>query len=405
MHGFCLAALLLVAGLMAPARGEDAFSTAEKAAIRSLSLAALPPLPADPSNRVADDPRAEALGATLFFEPRLSGNGAVSCGTCHDGGRQFQDDKPRSEGIGTTDRRSMPLAGAAYNAFQFWDGRRDSLWAQALVPLEQAREQGSNRAAIAHFVGKSLRARYEGIFGPLPDLATVPANASPLGSPAEQAAWAAMDEGQRAAVDGVFANVGKALAAFERQILPRPTRFDRFAEALAAGQAPSGPASLNADELAGLRLFIAEGSCIACHSGPRFTDGRFHNTGVPQAPGTAADPGRESGLRQVLADPFNCRGAFSDDPARRCLAYVAQGGTPLRGAFKTPSLRGVADRPPFMHAGQFRTLADVLDHYAQAQPASVGTSELVARRLTEDDRRALIAFLGMLTEETALSGP
>src|SRR5690606_26955823 len=112
----------------------ETFSDAEKAQIASMSLASLPPLPADPTNKYADDPAAAAFGATLFFDQRMSGDGAVSCGTCHLIDRQFQDDLPLGKGVGTTNRRTMPLAGAAWSPWLFWDGRRDSLWAQALAP-------------------------------------------------------------------------------------------------------------------------------------------------------------------------------------------------------------------------------------------------------------------------------
>ena len=76
----------------------------------------------------------------------------------------------------------MPLAGVAASPWFFWDGRRDSLWAQALTPLEDAVEHAGNRAAYAHFIQSSFRERYERIFGPLPDLSAVPANAGPLGN-------------------------------------------------------------------------------------------------------------------------------------------------------------------------------------------------------------------------------
>ena len=81
-------------------------------------------------------PAAAALGATLFFDQRLSRNGKVACATCHKIDRQFQDDLPHAAGLGTTNRRTMPLAGVAWSPWFFWDGRRDSLWSQALTPLE-----------------------------------------------------------------------------------------------------------------------------------------------------------------------------------------------------------------------------------------------------------------------------
>src|SRR5690606_15553813 len=102
----------------------------------SLSIKSLPPLPPDPSNRYGDDPRAAALGHQLFFDTRLSANGKVSCATCHDPGRDFQDGLPLAVGVGTNTRRTMPIAGTAYSPWMFWDGRKDSQWSQALGPLE-----------------------------------------------------------------------------------------------------------------------------------------------------------------------------------------------------------------------------------------------------------------------------
>ena len=159
--------------------GEN-FSEAEKATIASMSLAALPPLPADPTNKYADDPAAAAFGATLFFDQRMSRDGIVACGTCHLIDRQFQDDLPRGKGVGVTNRRTMPLAGVAWSPWFFWDGRRDSLWAQALTPLEDPGEHAGTRAFYAHFVAENFAERYQRIFGPLPDLSDVPKHAGPL---------------------------------------------------------------------------------------------------------------------------------------------------------------------------------------------------------------------------------
>ena len=160
----------------------DGFDDAEKAKIASLSLAALPPLPADPTNKYADDPAAAAFGATLFFDQRLSRDGNVACGTCHLIDRQFQDDLPRGKGVATTNRRTMPLAGVAWSPWLFWDGRRDSLWAQALTPLEDQAEHAGTRAGYAHFIAEHFLERYERIFGPLPDLAGVRSSAGPRGT-------------------------------------------------------------------------------------------------------------------------------------------------------------------------------------------------------------------------------
>ena len=120
------------------------WSAQERETLRSLALASLGPLPKDPSNRVADDPRAAALGHRLFFDARLSGNGRVSCATCHVPDREFQDGIALAEGVGTTARRTMPVAGTAHSPWLFWDGRADSQWAQALGPLESAVEHGGS---------------------------------------------------------------------------------------------------------------------------------------------------------------------------------------------------------------------------------------------------------------------
>lgn len=380
--------------------GREEFSEAEKTTIASLSLAALKPLPPDTTNRYASVPAAAALGATLFFDQRLSRDGNVSCSTCHKISEQFQDGLPRAVGVGTTNRRTMPLAGVAYSPWMFWDGRRGSLWAQALTPLENSLEHAGNRAAYAHFMQQKFGERYERIFGPFPDLSAVPANASPLGTPAEQVAWKAMTDEQRDGVNRVFVNIGKAIAAFERSLAHPETRFDRFAAALAAGKAPEGDAVFSEDEKLGLKLFIGKAECVNCHNGPRFTDEHFHNTGVPVVPGLPEDLGRETGVMQALDDAFNCFGKYRDGGEDACgeLRFVVKAGPELERAYKTPSLRGAAGRPPYMHAGQFASLKEVVAHYAKSPPAPSGTSELHTPLLSQREREALVAFVQTLGE-------
>lgn len=392
--------LALMAMAVLAGCGKPAFSDAEKKTVASLALSALPPLKTDITNRYADLPAAAALGSTLFFDVGMSGDGMVSCSTCHKIDRQFQDDLPRAVGVGRTNRRTMPLAGVAHDPWFFWDGRRDSLWAQALAPLENPLEQAGNRAAYAHYIKARFGERYERIFGPLPDLSTVPANASPLGSDAEKAAWNAMPAAQAEAVNRVFANIGKAIAAFERSIAPPTTRFDRFAAALATGIQPQGDDAFSPEEILGLKLFIGKANCVTCHTGPRFTDSSFHNTGVPPVRGLPPDRGRINAVAQVEADPFNCFGAFRDGDASACgeLRFMVKAGPELIRAYKTPSLRGAATRPPYMHAGQFSSLDEVVAHYSKA-PASVeGVSEIHPLQLSDRERAALVAFLKTLAE-------
>lgn len=392
---------ILVLFLLALAScGKPDFTEAQKKTIASLALAALPPLKPDTTNRFAEVPGAAALGSTLFFDQSMSGNGTVSCSTCHKIDRQFQDDLPQAEGVARTNRRTMPLAGAAYSPFLFWDGRRDSLWAQALTPLEDGREHGGNRAAYAHYIKTRFGERYERIFSPLPDLSAVPANAGPLGTEAEKTAWNSMSEEQRDGVNRVFANIGKAIAAFERSIMPTETRFDRFARALASGAPAKGDSVLSPEEVQGLKLFIGKANCSTCHNGPRFTDDSFHNTGVPPVPGFPVDRGRVDAVAQVVADPFNCLGAYRDGPADACgeLKFMSKAAPELVRAYKTASLRGAATRAPYMHAGQFASLDEVVAHYAKAPPSVDGETELHPLQLSDRERAALVAFLRTLGE-------
>ncbi|MER9170883.1 c-type cytochrome [Mesorhizobium australicum] len=395
---FCFLALT-VAAILAGC-GKPDFSDAEKKTIASLALNTLPALKLDTTNRFADEPAAAALGSTLFFDVGMSRDGTVSCSTCHKIDRQFQDDLPQAVGVGHTNRRTMPLAGVARDPWFFWDGRRDSLWAQALTPLENPLEQAGNRAAYAHYMKARFGERYERIFGPLPDLSSIPPNASPLGSDAEKTAWNAMSDAQRDAINGVYANIGKAIAAFERSIEPAPTRFDRFALDLATGAEPKGDAVFSTEEILGLKLFVGKASCVTCHNGPRFSDNGFHNTGVPPVADLPADRGRVDAVAQVEADPFNCFGAYRDGEASACgeLRFMVKDAPELVRAYKTPSLRGAATRPPYMHAGQFSSLNEVVAHYAKAGPSVEGTSEIHPLELSDRERAALVAFLKTLSE-------
>ncbi|WP_404927474.1 cytochrome-c peroxidase [Mesorhizobium sp. ORM16] len=392
---FVLMAMAVLAGC-----GKPDFSDAEKKTIASLALSRLPALKPDTTNRFADVPAAAALGSTLFFDASMSRDGTVSCSTCHKIDRQFQDGLPQAVGVGRTNRRTMPLAGIARDPWFFWDGRRDSLWAQALTPLENPLEQAGNRAAYAHYIKARFGDRYERIFGPLPDLSDIPANASPLGSDAEKAAWRAMSDQQRDAINRVFANIGKAIAAFERSIEPPQTRFDRFALDLATGAEPKGDAAFSREEILGLKLFIGKAKCVTCHNGPRFTDNGFHNTGVPPVKGLPPDRGRVDAVGQVQADPFNCFGAYRDGDVDACgeLRFMVKDTPELVRAYKTPSLRGAATRPPYMHAGQFASLDEVVAHYAKAAPSIEGTSEIHPLELSDRELAALVAFLNTLAE-------
>jgi cytochrome c peroxidase len=379
---------------------QERWTAEERRTLRSLSLASLPALGPDPSNRVADDPRAAELGETLFFDTRLSGNGKVACATCHLPDQDFQDGTSLAEGVGTTNRRTMPVAGTAYGAWFFWDGRADSQWAQALGPLESAVEHGGSRTQYAHVVAEHYRPAYEAVFGPLPRLDALPRHAGPVPDAKWRAAWERIPPERQEDISRVYANIGKALAAFERRITFAPTRFDRYVEAELSGRPHTPESTLSVEETAGLRLFIGKASCINCHNGPRFTDDHFHNTGVqlPAIP-LPFDSGRAVGVRAAVAGEFNCTSRYSDAKADDCgeLQFASTEGEELVRAYKTPSLRGVAERAPFMHAGQHATLSEVVSHYDRAPRAPAGHSELRPLRLSAAQRRQLEAFLRTLS--------
>lgn len=388
------------------AAGFGGWNAAEVAILESLWLGSLPPLPPDPSNAVGDDPRAAELGQQIFFDTRFSANGGIACATCHIPAIGFIDSLARAEGLDTTRRHTPGLAGAAYLPWFFWDGRRDSQWAQALGPLEAAVEHGGSRSQYAHLIhdDAAYRAAYEAIFGPMPDLTNrqrFPDRAGPVEDPEVMAAWAAMDPADQGTINQVFANIGKLIAAYERQIMPGAAAFDAYVAAVLARDEAAMTAALDEEQVAGLRLFIGQGNCTQCHNGPLFSNMSFHSIGVPDPEGQPPDVGRFAGVQLALKDEFNCLGPYSDAAPEACeeLRFAKTMSQELMAAFKVPSLRNVADTRPYMHAGQFASLAEVLDHYNRA-PTGLGPTahtDLVPLGLTANELEQLEAFLNTLS--------
>jgi cytochrome c peroxidase len=379
----------------------------ELAMLRSLLLDSLPPLPSEPSNAVADDPRAAAFGHRLFFDPRASANGAISCATCHQPTRRFTDGLRKGRAIGESQRNTISLVGAAWSPWLYSDGRKDSLWSQALSPLEDPAEHGATRMQLARLIAgdPDYRPAYEALFGPLPDVGErerFPDGASPVGDAAQRRAWHRMSPADRRLVDLVFSNIGQAIAAYERLLAPGPARFDRYVQAALEGDREAQARTFTPEEAAGLRLFIGEARCTECHNGPLLTNNEFHHTGVLSAPGELPDRGRVAGLRDLRADPFNCEGAFSDDPGRDCPELrFARTGPELLGAFRTPSLRNLEGTAPFMHKGQLATLRDVIEHYDRAPLSMIGHNEAKPLSLSRRERAQLVAFLETLSAPPA----
>jgi len=384
-------------------RYPHAWSTADVAVLASLSLDSLPPLRPDPSNAVADNEDAARFGQQLFFDLRLSGNGQVSCATCHQPEKRFTDNLPKGRGIGLSGRNTPSIVGTAYSPWLYWDGRRDSQWAQALSPLEDPVEHGGNRMAYVHFISQDeqYRNQYAALFGPLPDFADAarfPPNASPLADLNSQTAWSSMTDDDRRLVNTVFANLGKVIAAYERRLMHGPSRFDQYVNALLENDNDVADQTLSTEEVLGLQLFIDEARCTECHNGPLFTNNEFHNTGMLSFTGDLPDRGRIEGVRKVEQDPFNCLGDYSDDPDHSCpeLTYVRR-GIELVAATRTPSLRNLGGTAPYGHKGQQETLAEVLDQYNRSPLAMIGHNEAEnPLGLSRRELRWLEAFLNAL---------
>lgn len=395
-----------IGNLLATGQGSDTFPWNEAGVtmLKSLWIESLPPVPPSPSNAVADDPRAAQLGQRLFFDTRFSSNGQVSCATCHQSRQFFTDGQPLATGVGTTSRKTMTIVGAAYSPWQFWDGRKDSLWSQALGPMESPVEHGGNRTRYAHIIAQDsvYRVQYEAIYGPLPPLSDAdrfPPDAGPVENETARAAWESMSPADQEAVSRVYANMGKAIAAYERLIVPAPSRFDFYVQAVVERDEVTMGYALTPDEVAGLQVFLGKGHCIECHNGPLFTNNSFHNTGIPGVADLGPDNGRLKGIQDALADEFNCLSPYSDASPNACaeLRFAKTAAPELAGAFKPPSLRNAVQTPPYMHAGQIETLRQVLEHYNQAPAAPVGKTELVPLGLTDTEMAQLEAFIVTLS--------
>lgn len=232
----------------------------------------------------------------------------------------------------------------------------------------------------------------------LSDQTRFPPSAGPVDEAELHAAWQALGPEDRRAVSRIFANTGKAIAAYERLLRPGRSRFDWYVETLVQGDPRRAATIFTVDEVAGLRLFIGRAQCVRYHNGPLFSNHTFHNTGTPDFSGKWLDDGRESGVHEAKRDPFNCLGPYSDAAEEECteLRFVKETDPHFKRAFKTPTLRNLSKTAPYMHAGQFRTLAQILEHYNTAPRPPVGISELVRLGLNAMHLRQLEAFLRTL---------
>lgn len=374
-----------------------------------LSHSALPPVPPDPTNRFADDEDAAMFGRRIFFDNGFSTARLMSCASCHLPSRGWADGRALPVGFHPSRRHAPSVLDSGHQRWLFWDGRADSLWAQALDPFEDFFELRSSRVRVIKRIAtdRELRRAYERAIGALPSrrtLNSIPGDATPArpeGDPWREA-WDAMDPAAQDEINRAYANVGKSLAAFQRKLVSGPSPFDRYVESLESGGDGDGHLSPSAER--GLRLFIDRANCRTCHAASRFSDGAFHATGVPSVlPDGAPDAGRFAAMDRLRADEFGTGGAYSDDPTgsrARIVAATRASGSDY-AAFRTPSLRNVARTGPYMHGGQFETLEDVVRFYSTLEGAvrydHHGQSVLEPLGLDEQEIADLVAFLESLS--------
>jgi cytochrome c peroxidase len=336
-----------------------------------------PPVERDASNRVSGNAEAIALGKRLFRDPRLSLSGKVSCATCHREDRDFTDGLPRAVGLARVDRNTIALDNVRLQHWFGWDGGNDNLWAQSLRPMLEPREMGSDLARIAALVrtDPALRRRFAAAFG------------APPGSDDE----------------AVAVDTAKALAAYQETLVSGRTPFDDYRDALARDDRKAAARYPQAARR-GLAIFIGKGRCNVCHLGPAFTNGEFHDAGIPFFIGDGrVDPGRHDGIRRLQASRYNLLGPFNDDPAAATATgtrFVAQEHRNF-GEFRVPSLRNVARTAPYMHDGSLATLRDVVRHYSEFDESRLhadGETILRPLHLSSAEQDDLIAFLESLSD-------
>ncbi|UCZ55044.1 c-type cytochrome [Bacillus shivajii] len=269
------------------------------------------------------------LGEVLYFDKRLSGNDQVSCMSCHIPELGYGDGRATFETFdgGDGPRNSPTIINSGYYTSNFWDGRASSLEEQALGPIEDPNEM--------NMLLDDLIPKLQGIEGY-----------------EELFIEAGFDEITPEAI-------GKALAAFQRQIVVKDTSYDRFLK----GETDA----LTNQEIRGLDLFAGEAGCINCHNGENLSDNQFYNVGLD-----------------------------TDDEGR----YAVTGDEADKGAIRTPGLYGITHTGPYMSDGSIRTLEEVIEFYNRGGDGHPNTDSLIFElNLTDQEKEDLLAFLEVLGGE------
>lgn len=297
-----------------------------------------------PPRRDGFSPQQIDLGRYLFFDPALSGDGTLSCASCHHPDKGLSDGRARSVGVaGVEVNRSSPtLWNSAFLTSFFWDARANTLEQQVEGPLYAAHEMGNTRANLLSTMNGNAvyRALFKQAFNTESD--TVSLN-----------------------------QIYTALTAFETSLISLNSRYDRYAHGYHQ--------ALSQKEIDGLnvfRSFVAR--CAECHQPPLFTNQQIAVLGTPEPEGMPLDVGAEK--------TFN--------------------SPKLKGGFKVPTLRNIAKTAPYMHSGRFETLRDATEFYnkgrGHAVPEGVEMNlhwHIWEPNLTDNELDLLVAFMQTLTDE------
>ncbi len=387
-HVFAIAAAWLP--LMVVAQGNPLGLNAEE--IRLILRHGPWPAPwtRDASNRVSGTSEAIAFGEQLFFEPRLSGTGTVTCAVCHVPRKNWVDGHKLASALAEGDRNTPSVLNVRYHRWFGWDGANDNLWSQSVRPILDPKEMGASERHVAQVVrgDADLSCRYRKAFGHAP----------------------ATDD------EKLMIDLGKALAAFQETLVTGRTPFDDFRDAVMRNDWKAA-AGYPDSARRGARIFMGKGNCSLCHFGPSFTNGEFHEIGVPIFKKSGGiDWGRYQGIKMLRASRFSLLGAYNDDKRKatgtstRFVDLVPQ----TFEQFKAPGLRNVALTAPYMHNGHFATLRDVVKHYSEIDVTMLHLAHIYAGdvmaeavptdtvlqplKLSEPEINDVVAFLESLTE-------
>lgn len=328
----------------------------------SLTASVIPP-----DNPITPD--AAALGERLFFESRLSADGAVACATCHDPARAFADGRGTSVGIhGRVGQRNAPtVLNALYNKTQFWDGRVQTLEEQAALPITNPFEMGS--ATIGDAVSKLAGDKdYEAQF-------------------------------MKAFRRGVNEkDMLRAIATYERTLVSFNSPFDRFI---------GGDKNAISDSaVRGWELFNGKARCNLCHAlsdkerdTTLFTDNDFHNIGIGILRHRVAPLARQAQRDLAQGNLTAIDDAAVESELSALGRFLVTRSQKDIASFKTPGLRNVLVTAPYFHDGSQQTLWDAMDHYNKGDGLNNPwlDEDIQPLALTEPEIDDVVAFLASLT--------